>query len=179
LHIKEYNRENSVRYAQRWAFERNPLFYSFENEGGDCTNFVSQCVFAGSCTMNYTKTFGWYYNSVYDRAPAWTGVAFFYNFITSNKSVGPFGKEVQVQEVELGDVIQLYNERQGYYHTLIVTGFRENDFLVSANSYDAYNRALNTYFYDKARYIHIEGIRAQKEKNESCFTNLINGKSLY
>ena len=82
---KAYRRENAVNYARRYAFAQNPLFGDFRGIGGNCTNFVSQCIFAGSCEMNYTPTFGWYYISLDQRSPSWTGVDFFYNFITENK----------------------------------------------------------------------------------------------
>ena len=51
---KEYVRERAVMYARKYALVRNPLFYSFAGIGGNCTNFVSQCVLAGSCVMNFT-----------------------------------------------------------------------------------------------------------------------------
>lgn len=55
MNYKEYNRENAVKYAEKWAYSRNPRYYNFDSIGGDCTSFVSQCIFAGSNTMNYTK----------------------------------------------------------------------------------------------------------------------------
>ena len=56
-----YDRQSAVMYALRWALSRNPEYYSYSGIGGDCTNFVSQCVYAGSGVMNYTPDFGWYY----------------------------------------------------------------------------------------------------------------------
>ena len=61
--------------------------------GGDCTNFASQCIYAGSGVMNYTPTMGWYYSSGSNRSPSWTGVVYLYNFLTGNKSAGPYGVE--------------------------------------------------------------------------------------
>ena len=78
---KEYNRLRAVQYAKRWALERNPLFIDFAGRGGDCTNFVSQCILAGCCTMNFTPDFGWYYIDSNDRAPAWSSVEFLYDFL--------------------------------------------------------------------------------------------------
>ncbi|HIS96851.1 MAG TPA: amidase domain-containing protein, partial [Candidatus Scatomorpha pullistercoris] len=77
-----YDRQRAVAYARRWAYSRNPLFYNFTGIGGDCTNFISQCLLAGCCVMNCTPTFGWYYRNASDRAPAWTGVQYLYNFLT-------------------------------------------------------------------------------------------------
>ena len=78
-----YDRRRAVEYARRWALSRNPLFVNFAGQGGDCTNFVSQCILAGCSVMNYTDTFGWYYISPSDRAPAWSGVDELYSFLTA------------------------------------------------------------------------------------------------
>ena len=59
--VRPYRRERAVQYAERWATMRNPVFYDFTEIGGNCTNFVSQALYAGSCMMNYTPIFGWYY----------------------------------------------------------------------------------------------------------------------
>ena len=80
-----YNREKAVSYAEKWAFSRNPRYMSFDGIGGDCTSFVSQCLYAGSGVMNYTPVMGWYYNSAADRAPAWSGVPYLYQFLTGNR----------------------------------------------------------------------------------------------
>ena len=102
--LRPYDRRAAVAYAHRWAYHRNPDFYNFDELGGDCTNFASQCLYAGSGVMNYTPTFGWYYNSQYNRAPAWTGVPFFYNFLTrKQESPGPVGRETGPEEVRPGD----------------------------------------------------------------------------
>lgn len=154
-----YNRTNALLYARRWALARNPLFSNFSGIGGDCTNFVSQCLYAGSCVMNYTPTFGWYYRSPDDRAPAWTGVEFFYNFLTGNDGVGPYASETEEGELQVGDVIQLGDETGDFYHTLFVTGFTGSTYLIAAHSDDALDRPLDTYTYAQARFLHIEGVR--------------------
>ena len=73
--------------------------------------------------MDFTPDFGWYYRTPDDRAPAWTSVAFFYDFITEqplfaaeNAGIGPFGREVRAREIEIGDFIQLADEEGGERH---------------------------------------------------------------
>ena len=175
LVTKPYERMRAVEYARKWAFSQNPLFSSFKGIGGNCTNFVSQCVYAGTCRMNYRPTFGWYYVSLNNRAPAWTGVEFFYNFLTSNLGVGPFGEEISPDALELGDVIQLGRNEGGFYHTLLVVGFEGDDILVSAQTDDAYNRPLSTYTYDYARYIKILGARFVVPDPKDCFQSVFDG----
>ena len=175
LLIKPYLRQNALLYANRYAFSQNPIFGNFAGIGGNCTNFVSQCVYAGSCRMNYKPTFGWYYISMNERAPAWTGVDYFYNFITTNADVGPFGRQASPDEMEVGDVIQLGRDGEGYYHTLLVVGFEGDDPLVAAQTDNALGRALSTYTYDFSRYLKILGVRLDMPTNEDCFESVLNG----
>ena len=176
LVVKPYNRENAVAYARKYAFSQNSLFANFAGIGGNCTNFVSQCIYAGSCEMNYKPTFGWYYISLDDRSPSWSGVEYFYNFIIENSDVGPFGRVATSDELENGDVIQLARNEEGYYHTLLVVGFDGEDILVAAQTDNAYARPLSTYDYDYARYIKILGVRLESpDTTDACFDRVMQG----
>lgn len=149
--------EKEQEYARRWALGRNPAFYNFESIGGDCTSFVSQCIYAGGAVMNYTRDLGWYYISPRDRAAAWSGVEYFYSFMTTNKGVGPFGEQTDISQAQAGDVIQLGNA-QGFYHSLFVIS-AQNGVRVAAHSNDVYGKSLYSYDFEKARCIHIIGAR--------------------
>lgn len=176
LVVKPYNRENALAYARKYAFSQNSYFANFAGIGGNCTNFVSQCIYAGSCEMNYRPTFGWYFISLDDRSPSWTGVEYFYNFIIENADIGPFGRVATSDELEIGDVIQLGREGEGYYHTLLVVGFDGEDILVAAQTDNAFARPLSTYTNDYARYIKILGVRMETpETTDSCFDRIMQG----
>ncbi len=164
MEMIKYDREEAVAYAKKWAFARNPKYYNFDKLGGDCTNFASQCLFAGVGVMNYTPDLGWYYKSIDDRAAAWTGVEFFRNFLVGNKKgigdgAGPFAEEVSLNELKIGDFIQLGRQTGDFYHTPVVVGFYRGEPLLAAHTYDAYNRPLSTYRYDQIRCLHILGAR--------------------
>ena len=88
-----YNREAVYEYAKKWAYGRNPKYYNFDSVGGDCTNFVSQCIYAGCKQMNYNRNNGWYYINGNNKSPSWTGVEFLYNFLTTNNYQGPKGEK--------------------------------------------------------------------------------------
>lgn len=177
LVVRPYDRRHALEYARTWALSRNPLFYNYTGIGGDCTNFVSQCVFAGSCEMNFTPVFGWYYLDSNSRTASWTGVEFFYNFMTGNTGVGPYGAEIEESGVAVGDVVQLQNAEGQYYHTLFVSGFSEQgEILVAAHSDDALDRPLSTYEFASARYIGIRGVRFEIDFSaDTCFSDLLGG----
>ncbi len=159
-----YDRKKAVAYAHRWAYERNPAYADFSDMGGDCTNFVSQCLRAGGAPMNYTPTFGWYYASLSNRAPAWTGVQPFYRFITTNTRIGPYGRTADMRELQIGDVMQLsFDNGATFGHTALIVSIGErhdpDHILVATHSEDADNRPISHWFYALPRFLHIEGAR--------------------
>ena len=161
--LRPYDREAVVLYAHQWAYGRNPLFYDYEYLGGDCTNFASQCLYAGSGIMNYTPTYGWYYISPNQKAPAWTGVPYLYNFLTRNqRSVGPAGEPCGIEELLPGDLIQLSFKGESFQHSPSVvsvgTPATPENVLIAAHSYDADYRPLSTYEYRAIRMLHIIGV---------------------
>ena len=153
-----YDREAAVRYARAWARGRNPAYYDFERIGGDCTNFVSQCIYAGAGVMNFTPVTGWYYRSVNDRAAAWTGVEYLHRFLTGNRSVGPYARIVSQREAMPGDIVQLGTRAGNFYHSPIIIA-TVPEILVAAHTYDALDRPLSSYVYETARFLHIGGVR--------------------
>jgi hypothetical protein len=160
--IIPYDRLAAVQYAHRWAFGRNPKFYDFEEIGGDCTNFASQCLYTGTGVMNFTPTFGWYYINANEKAPAWTGVPYFFNFMTRTEhSPGPFGLETPPELLLPGDFVQLRFADERYGHTPIIVETGDppalDNILVAAHSEDADYRPLDTYSYQEIRFIHILG----------------------
>ncbi|MCI8304457.1 MAG: amidase domain-containing protein [Lawsonibacter sp.] len=158
-----YDRQSAVDYAHRWAYHRNPRFYNFDELGGDCTNFASQCLYAGSGVMNYTPTFGWYYITVNNRAPAWTGVRFFYDFLTRGKeNPGPVGQEASIDQVNPGDFVQISFANDVFRHNPVIVAIEGTpsleNILVAAHSDDADYRPLSTYPAQSLRFIHILGV---------------------
>lgn len=161
-----YDRLKAVQYAQKWAYGRNPAFYDYEDIGGDCTNFASQCVYAGGGIMNYTRDFGWYYIDANNKSPAWTGVDFFYRFMTREAATtGPVAREASIGQIDLGDVIQLSFDGKSWNHSPVVVELLHRparnpaDILIAAHSYDSDNRPLNTYDYAGIRFMHFIGVR--------------------
>lgn len=154
----EYNRAAAVAYANKWALSRNPAYFDFENLGGDCTNFASQCIFAGAGIMNYTPGTGWFYRSSSDRTASWTGVEYLYEFLVSNRSVGPYATEVPASEAMPGDIVQLGDITGDFYHSPVITSVSPT-ILVAAHTINSINRPLASYNYHTARFLHISGVR--------------------
>ena len=177
-----YDAAKAVEYAKRWALSRNPLFPNFAGIGGDCTNFISQCLLAGGATMNDTRDYGWYYFSPENRAPAWSGVEFLYKFLTGapdfrqeNGGEGPYARQISfVEGLREGDIVQLANEEGDFYHTLLITGFDGRIPLVCAHNDDAYMRPLSTYRFANARFLRPIGSRLAADLG-AAYAELLRG----
>lgn len=163
--ILPYRRAAAILYAHRWAYRRNPAYFDYEELGGDCTNFASQCLYAGTGVMNFTPTYGWYYIDANRKAPAWSGVPYFFNFMTrSEVSPGPFGVETTLENMLPGDFVQLLFTGDSFGHTPIIVQMGNpptlENTLIAAHSYDADFRPLSTYTFEDIRFIHILGAYA-------------------
>ena len=159
----EYDRKAAIEYAKKWVYKRNDKYYNFDSVGGDCTNFISQCLYAGSKVMNYKKDVGWYYINGNSKSPSWTGVQYLYDFLITNKEVGPFGKEVNQGKIELGDVAQLSFDGIKYVHSLIITKIKNpydlSEIKIASHTFDSFDKPILEYVYKKIRFIHIEAVR--------------------
>ncbi len=158
-----YNRQRAVEYAKKWAFSRNPKYYNFDSVGGDCTSFISQCIYAGSNTMNYAKEKGWYYINGNNKSPSWSGVEFLHKFLIENQSVGPYGTHTTQTNIEKGDIAQLSFDGKIFGHSLIIVNIENNYSLygikIASHTLDSYNKPIAEYNYAKIRFIHIQGVR--------------------
>lgn len=162
--VLAYDRQAAVAYAHRWAYGRNPAYYDYEAIGGDCTNYASQCLYAGSGIMNPAAPLGWYYRTPNDKAPAWTGVEQFFRFLTrARQDAGPFGATALPEQCQPGDFVQLSFRDGVFQHTPIIVAVEHpvtpESTLVAAHSYDTDQRPLSSYDYQQLRWLHVLGVR--------------------
>lgn len=136
--LNEYDRDKAVSYARKWALSYNPMYKNYDNYGGDCTNYISQCLKAGNIPFD---NFGtnviqkWYWYSDELRTPTWTAAEPFYKYIVGNNieksyNFGIYAREANYNELELGDIVQLVFEGKAY-HTMIITDIiLDGEFLI-------------------------------------------------
>ena len=104
--INKYSRNTAVDYAHSYALQKNPKFFDYTHQGGNCTNYISQCLYAGAPKMQVHPN-GWYYFSPANTSISWANVEPFYNFLITNDGEGPFATNIPLEIAEIGDIIQL------------------------------------------------------------------------
>ncbi len=147
--FRGYNINEAVKYGLKYATEINPEFGNYEKWGGDCTNYVSQCLLAGGIPFDregIDVRYKWYWYSEGERTPSWTA-ANSLKFYMKNNNVNQDGglslglKAVLIGEEGIlrGDIVQLVDGNDHAYHSMIVTGYLVQgdqvvDYLVSQHS---------------------------------------------
>lgn len=128
-----FNITAACAYAEAFALTPNPKYKNFENTGGDCTNFISQILFAGGLKQN---------NSWKPYTMPWIRVEDLYLYLTKNKLAIQLSKG---NSLSRGCVIQFYTPEIGrYFHNGFITyELQNNDFLYCCHSYNKLNYPLS------------------------------------
>lgn len=144
-----YNRTAAKNYANQWwgpnNSNYNPAYPSCNCCGGDCTNFVSQCLKAGGWTTNTTWKSG---SSCPNTSSAWKYGPSWINYAINSGRV--YAACYPDNALLIGDVMQIDWEGNGSLdHTLIVTNRTVVNGVVkiylSAHNTNQNNR-ISTYF---------------------------------
>ena len=131
--LTTYNRSAAASYANTYVYSPNTSSWcDYSSSGGDCTNFVSQCLYAGGWSKfnngSYCSTGSWYHNGVgkctntsttKNYSCSWTQAADMQSLLSVSSRVVP--ASYPASSLEVGDIIQLKNSSGIAYHTMIVT----------------------------------------------------------
>ncbi|MDF2988239.1 MAG: hypothetical protein K0R50_3749, partial [Eubacterium sp.] len=183
-----YNRDGAYNWAHKHWQNYSREFVNLgdqEWEGGDCTNFVSQCLRAGGAENDTRGTYKWYYinkdtskTSEHSYSWTWPTARGLNSVLTGNnnkKEFGPKGSEKVItgdtnytsdlgQFIALGDLIQYeWSPSSKIKHSAVIVGMFYNSAaqryepVVSTHSFDSWNLPWTKNAY-KTHFIHITGV---------------------
>ncbi|MBQ1483394.1 MAG: amidase domain-containing protein [Erysipelotrichaceae bacterium] len=167
---KAYDRNKAAAYADRYHHDRNPLWYNFTDEGGNCQNYASQCMLEGGIPLDYFGEEQWkcyvedpdYEPEINEedtpngRTRSWVNVNYFYNYAKWNEGKGLVADaNVNLYYAEPGDIIIVGNG--GLSHTVIVSKIVDGHILVDSNSIDMKDYPVEAYTYTTIMLIKILG----------------------
>ncbi|MDR2415668.1 MAG: amidase domain-containing protein [Candidatus Peribacteria bacterium] len=128
-----YNRTAARDYA--YAHYNSPntnQWCDYTSNGGDCTNFVSQCLIAGGWTQitgsSFCSSSVWYHNgagycwnttTTKNYSCSWAQAADLYSFLFNSSRVVPASYLLSSSSV--GDIVQKYNNSGAIEHSMLVT----------------------------------------------------------
>lgn len=136
-----YNSFRGVQYAQTYGLIANPYFYS---TGNDCTNFVSQCIWAAYGGWSSTMSAETMQNNISNKVRMvpniwqagsgggtsnWENVDSLWSYVTGNQGNGPkatgyndggWYTGVLPIDISTGDVLQKSSDGKDYFHSVYV-----------------------------------------------------------
>jgi len=153
--VSKFDRQAVVQYATQWALSRNPAFSDFSSNaggGGDCSNFISQCMLAGGWWMvedvwsrtvkQNVSSDDWSIN--YSTTKSWASAfwLFYYLMFQSGRV-----SLTTVSNMDLGDIVMMQLPNQSApNHAMVVTKRSQtggvNNIYLSYHSTDTLNKAL-------------------------------------
>lgn len=139
----KYAMKYALVYNNRWASDA-----SGSGGGGDCTNFISQCLFAGGWSMigsTIRQDPGAWYNydptTRSDRSYSWGGATPMYRFL----DITDRAHRCSRIDLAAGDIISCYDKNAGQYtHNVMVTFVnpKNYDCWVCYHSHDTLNASI-------------------------------------
>ncbi|MCM1115130.1 MAG: amidase domain-containing protein [Clostridium sp.] len=118
-----YNRDKAESYALTYALSPNSKYMNIESNGGNCTNFTSQCIYAGGIKHDKTGNYQWYYDSSTSRAPAWSDAdlfrKYYKNNVGSSSVKGLKASKCTFASTRKGDLVQKVVNGKAV-HTMII-----------------------------------------------------------
>ncbi|MDR2044528.1 MAG: amidase domain-containing protein [Clostridium sp.] len=160
-----YSRTAAVSYAEQYYADGsyNPDYPDWSASGGDCANFVSQCIHAGGKAYNVSASSvsaakaadwaNWYsYGNTCNTtnvSSTHRGANAFKSYWQSKVSYSTFTSVGQASYTYgyQGDAISLLLPNGSAYHTLLIVGYdaANNDFIVSAHTHSTFTDKLSAY----------------------------------
>lgn len=178
-----YDPGAAVNYAMAWVDPEKTLrntaqFGIYDDVGGNCNNYVSQCLNAGGIPMDiigdeFTQ-WKWYSDELNldeaesGRSPAWAGVNEFYLYARENSGYGLSAVvDDNVYSGSVGDVLQFGYDNQ-WFHSVIITDVVKDkdgnvvDYLINSNTTDRISYPASAFGYPQQRLIKILGWNDQE-----------------
>lgn len=153
-----YSGTNAAKYATTWYNGRNSLY---NNHVSDCTNFVSQAVYAGGMAMKkptyftngiWETTSYWYsvrysmpnYSYAWYESTSWVRVTDFYTYWAKTQNVvASSSASTIINNVNVGDVVQLKRSSDGsWYHSMIVTKKADGTIYLSGHTNNTLDKPI-------------------------------------
>lgn len=164
--VSKYDRQRAKDYIDKYWKDYNTLYPSFKDGGGDCTNFVSQVLFAGGMEWvydgkldHYTWYSNWYCftgatNEDGDRRVSlswkvastfmlhWSIRASYHYKLTFENALIEF--DDIVQKMNIADIVQFCDDKGIAWHSLAITKKNNNDLILASHTRDSNSRSLKS-----------------------------------
>lgn len=154
-----YQREIAAEYAYKHVGIRSDRWYDYSNMGGNCMNFISQCLYISGIPMDLEGSARWkWYGAAFDESASmkgctrsWINVDHFYQYVSSNRGHGLVADvNADYYSGQIGDLIMM-GSPSDWDHIVMITSLVKNeagetiDYLISSNTTDVRDFPVSAY----------------------------------
>ena len=158
-----YDREAALAYADQYALTRSSEWVDYSRSGGNCQNYVSQCLLAGGIPMDPYggAVWKWYDGNLSEtpgasgRSRSWAGVQSFVAYVRNNTGYGLVAQvDAPYYSGQSGDLLEM-GTKDALRHTVIIRDLVLDadgltvDYLVNSNTTDMRNYPASLYGYSQ------------------------------
>lgn len=144
-----YNADTAVSYARQYALSYNSAYNSYKGKGGDCANFVSQCLFAGGLSTDATwKPY----------TTAWNGANALRIYLRDNKKYTCYAKgNISLSNISIGDLLwEVGSDGTGFGHVTIVTSVSASGVTICGHTNDRKDTTYSTSYINSNVVYHVK-----------------------
>ncbi|WP_406445821.1 amidase domain-containing protein [Streptomyces sp. NBC_01613] len=138
-----YNYAAMAAYAEKYWRNYNTAYRRYNGAGGDCTNFLSQSLYAGGWKQvaNSAEDYGTWYSKTSGESDTWIGVNEWSWFTQTAKRTTALANAYQM---DVGDVLQMDFDKDGSKDHSMMTTYRSSSGVPYLTYHDAdtYRRSL-------------------------------------
>lgn len=132
-------------YAEKYWKNYNTAYRRYSSVGGDCTNFVSQSLFAGGWKQvtSSREDYGTWYSKTSGESDTWIGVNEWSWFTQTAKRTTALANAYQM---DVGDLLQMDFDRDGSKDHSMMTTYRSSSGVpyLTYHDTDTYRRSLSS-----------------------------------
>lgn len=152
-----YDISEAVNYAKKYYYSYNIAYPDWSSYGGDCANFVSQCLYAGGKpwkgtpgSITQAQNFGnWFSTGSAENtsnvSSTWRGADAFRHYwqmnSLSHKRFNRYTSDAYDYGYR-GDAVSLLTSTSRAYHTLIIVGYSNDSLIYAAHTRDTFSGEL-------------------------------------
>jgi len=160
----QYDRAAVYDYTSIWWNDRNPLYFDYSDYGGDCANFVSQCIIAGGINLLEGTDGNGFGVDNYGTMPFCDYLNLnLRNYQDTTVTYVVEGSAYVPDEVTIGDVVIFGEDNaDNWEHAMVVISDNGNDVGLAGHSSNVWGRSFWTELgystFDCATFYHINSV---------------------
>ncbi len=136
-----YDPDEAIEYSDEYCLDYNDDWPNYNSVGGDCANFVSQCLYAGGMPMREGPVYSqdcWFHYSSTNRSSSWTGAKNQHYYMANYRGIERTARD---ETIYYGSPVYYYYNGGSSCHAVICVGTNSSGVpIINSHNADRYHK---------------------------------------